>query len=120
MEATSTPLRRAFLGLWDGTIADGWFKWAGWLLITSALYALGAAAKSQVVVYMSYFSAALTLLYAMDKFDAVVAAVRPSVEVRPFLVKLAALPFVGFVIYAVPLALSKALEAAFVLGKSCQ
>ncbi len=77
-------LAEVYLGMFDGTIAEAGlpFKWAEWLLITAALYVLGVAGKSQVVIYLAYFSAVLTTLYALDKIDKAIESVRYAVKVN--------------------------------------
>lgn len=55
--------------LWSSTFAESWFRWVEWLLLTSALYALGKFADSALLRLMAYVSAAITFWYALHKVE---------------------------------------------------
>ncbi len=73
-----------FLSIFDGTFAQTWFKWMGWLLTTAALYVLGKAGNSQVLTYCAYFSALLITLHVTELIDLVSDTVNSETNEKPF------------------------------------
>lgn len=104
-----------YLGLWDGTIAEGWFRWAEWLLVTAALYALGRAGGSRVVEALAYFSAVLTGFYGLHKIEEALNSLKPVVRRLPSLLRIIVALVVVSVFMGAAVALANAIEAAFVL-----
>lgn len=101
-----------YLELWDGTIAEGWFRWAEWLLVTAALYALGTAGHSHVVVFLAYFSALLTGFYAMRKLELASDALVPAVRTLPIWARVIAAGLFFIVFMSLAMALAAAITTA--------
>src|SRR3989344_8529084 len=58
-----------YLGMFDGSVGEVWFRWVEWVLVTGALYAAGNIAKSPALTGFAYFSGVLTFFYALDKIE---------------------------------------------------
>jgi hypothetical protein len=56
-----------FHGLITGEAAEAWFRWVEWILVSTALYALGVFAESHLIKVMAYFSAFLTAMFAVNR-----------------------------------------------------
>lgn len=106
---------RIYLGLWDGSIAERWFQWAKWLLVTAALYALGVAGKSLVVVCLAYFSALLTGFYAMRKLEHASDSLVPEVRKLPQWARVIAAGVFLVVFMSIAMSIAAAINTAFVL-----
>ncbi|MEX0734237.1 MAG: hypothetical protein WDZ66_12155 [Steroidobacteraceae bacterium] len=70
-EANDSPptILELILGLFTGAIADAWFRWVEWILVSAALYALGVFTDSDLLKGMAYFSAMLTGAYAINRIS---------------------------------------------------
>src|SRR5262245_13478901 len=92
--------------LFDGSLADAWFRWAEWLLVTAALYAAGRVSESLILKVFAYISAGLALFYALDRIETLNKAVFPRVrQLRP-LVRILAIAVIVPVTLAIVLAIS--------------
>jgi hypothetical protein len=104
---------RKILALGDGTFAEPWFTWLGWVLITGALYAVGEAAKSVVFHGLAYFSAGLVLLYALTKINAFVGAIATKSHTLSGLVSWILMGLAIVLQFVFAITLSKVINAAF-------
>lgn len=102
-----------YLGLFDGSVADAWFRWAEWLLVTAALYAAGRVSGSLMLKVFAYISAGLAMFYAMNRIEELNNSLFPRVrKFRPLARILAIVVIVPATLIAA-LALSNAINALF-------
>jgi hypothetical protein len=56
-------------GFRKGHLAEVWFKWMEWALITGGIYAVGVAAKSQLLIIVGVLSGYIAMQHAIYRFE---------------------------------------------------
>ena len=118
---TTVPGGRKQIGRWDyisavydGRLAELWFRVAEWILVVAALNAVAVASGSLEVKIIAYVSAGLVIIYALHLGDLAIAKVKADVQGVRLLTRIVVVLIVGAGQYALITAVNTAVKAAFV------
>ena len=110
------PSRRPWpayiVAIYDGRLAEIWFKVAEWVLVVAALQAAGVAAHSLTLRILAYISAGLVSLYAFDRADIASQNVDREIRTLPWLARILVGLLVSAVQYLIIISVNSAVQAA--------
>lgn len=76
-----------YLAFFDGRVAEAWFNWLEWVLVTGALYLVAKSTDSALFLVLANFSGILVFVYAVTQVERVSGFIAPKVHAKRHLIR---------------------------------